>query len=165
MRNEAGEASPGRSNSYKVLQYILQRRRHGFNQFFTEVIGHQETELSESPAIQVVEITSAKEPLFHSTLHISQFAFPSVLQHLFQTEWHSVKWRPALGHPCSYQPSSHSPAKAVPRRPFDQRQQVRSSLSAFLLSYHRERWKGAAVLGANLNPCQTGLYETSIKLR
>lgn len=101
MRNEAGEASPGRSNSYEVLQYISQRRRHGFNQFFTEVIGHQETELSESPAIQVVEITSAKELLFHNTLHISQFAFPSVLQHLFQTEWHSVKWRTALSHPCS----------------------------------------------------------------
>lgn len=54
MPNEAGEASPGCSLSYKVLRYILQLCSYSLNQFLSEIIGHHETELSESPATQVV---------------------------------------------------------------------------------------------------------------
>lgn len=52
--NEARETSPGCSNSYDKLQFILQLCKCGLYRFFTEVIGRHETELSESLAIHVV---------------------------------------------------------------------------------------------------------------
>ena len=76
-----------------------------------------------------------------------------------------MKFRNALGYPRSYQPAIHSPVKSVPRCPFDQHQQIQSSLSTSVRRYHREHWKDIAIPGANLNPCQTGLNVVKVKAR
>jgi len=163
--NEAEETRPGCSNSYEILQRILHLCRYDdlINSLVKELDTRRQNYQSHLP---LRLFKSSRRMSSCTTIHCTFLSLLYLLCHsTCSKECHSVKSRNTPGHPCSYQPSTHSPVKSVPCCPSDQCQQIQSSLSTSVSRYHREHWKDVAISGANLNPCQTELNKTSLKLR